>query len=97
MAITASNRTEKLDLRLTPAAKRALYAAAAADHRSVSEFVLDSALARAEETLAMRRHFGIQAEKWEAFMVALDAPPRELPRVEKLFDGPSVFESGEGL
>ena len=92
----STTRTEKLDLRLTPAAKRALHAAAAADRRSVSEFVLDSALARAEETLAMRRHFGLDAEKWKAFMLALDAPPRGLPRVEKLFSRPSVFEGDPG-
>ena len=90
-----STRTEKLDLRLTPAAKLALAAAAAADRRSVSEFVLDSALARAEETLALRRHFGLDAEKWESFLTALDAPPRDLPRIEQLFSRPSVFEGGQ--
>ncbi len=88
-----STRSEKLDLRLTPAAKQALAAAAAADRRSVSEFVLDSALARAEETLAQRRHFGLTAEKWQAFMAALDAEPRALPRVDALFKRPSAFES----
>jgi uncharacterized protein (DUF1778 family) len=87
-----SNRTEKLDLRLTATAKQALAAAAVATRRSVSEFVLDSALARAEETLAMRRHFGLDAEKWGAFMTALDAPTRDLPRVKKLLKTPSVFE-----
>lgn len=89
-----STRTEKLDLRLTAGAKHALQAAAAATRRSVSEFVLDSALARAEETLATRRHFGLNAEKWEAFMTALDAEPRDLPRVETLFKSPSVFDGG---
>lgn len=89
-----STRTEKLDLRITPAAKLALAAAAAADNRSLSEFVLDSALTRAEETLAMRRHFGLNAEKWGAFMAALDADPRPLPGVEKLFSAPSPFEAG---
>lgn len=92
---TPSTRTEKLDLRLTATAKQALHAAATATRRSVSEFVLDSALARAEETLAMRRHFGLNAEKWGAFMTALDAEPRDLPRVKKLFKTSSVFEGGK--
>jgi uncharacterized protein (DUF1778 family) len=92
--MATTNRTEKLDLRLTLAAKQALMAAAAAERRSVSEFVLDSALARAEEMLAMRRHFGLDAEKWSEFMAALDAPARELPQVEALFAKPSVFEGG---
>ena len=88
-------RSEKLDLRLTLAAKRMLHAAAAAERRSVSEFVLDSALSRAEETLADRRFFGLAAERWEAFLAALDAPPRPLPRLERLFAEPSVFEGGD--
>ncbi len=91
-----TTRTEKLDLRLTAADKRALQAAAAAARRSVSEFVLDSALARAEETLADRNRFGLDAERWAAFLTALDAPLRDLPRVERLFAGPSLFEGGEG-
>lgn len=85
-------RSEKLDLRLTPVAKRTLYAAAAAAHRSVSDFVLESALTRAEETLADRRLFGLDAERWDAFMKALDAPPRPLPRLERLFGTASIFE-----
>src|SRR5260370_23774624 len=54
-------RNEKLDLRLTPSAKRTLRTAALAAHRSVSEFVLESALARAEETLPDRQRFGLRA------------------------------------
>ena len=54
-------RNEKLDLRLTPSAKRTLQVAASAMQRSVSEFVLESALARAEETLPDRRKFGLKA------------------------------------
>ena len=88
-------RSEKLDLRLTPTAKQLLYAAAAAERRSVSEFVLDSALNRAEETLADRRFFGLNAEQWEAFLAALDAPPRPLPCLERLLAEPSVFERSD--
>jgi uncharacterized protein (DUF1778 family) len=88
-------RSEKLDLRLTPAAKQLLCAAAAAERRSVSEFVLDSALSRAEETLADRRFFGLDAEQWQSFLAALDAPPHALPRLERLFAEPSLFEGGE--
>lgn len=85
-------RSEKLDLRLTPAAKQKLYTAAAAAHRSVSDFVLESALARADETLADRQHFGLDAEQWDAFMAALDAPPRRHERMERLLNEPSIFD-----
>lgn len=94
MAATAS-RTEKLDLRLTAEAKRVLQTAAAANRCSVSEFVLESALARAEEVLPDRRHFTLDAEQWAAFQAALDAPPRDLPRTRRLLNEPSVFDSSE--
>jgi uncharacterized protein (DUF1778 family) len=87
-------RNEKLDLRLTPAAKRTLQTAARAAHRSVSEFVLESALARAEETLPDRRHFGLSTEQWAAFQSALDAPSPAAPRLTRLLREPSVFERG---
>ena len=90
---TPATRSEKLDLRLTPAAKQMLHSAAASAHRSVSEFVLESALARAEEELADRRHFGLTAENWQAFLAALDAPPRRHARMERLLKEPGVFEA----
>lgn len=87
-------RNEKLDLRLTPSAKRALQIAAQVAHRSVSEFVLESALALAEETLPGRQKFGLNTEQWIAFQEALDAPPTPAPRLAKLLEEPSVFERG---
>jgi uncharacterized protein (DUF1778 family) len=51
--------TERIELRLTPAAKRVLQSAATAVRRSVSEFVLESALARRGDAAgsATLRHF----------------------------------------
>ena len=57
-----TNRTEKLDLRLSRAAKKTLQAAATAQRKSVSEFVLDIALSEAEERLADRRVFTLEAK-----------------------------------
>lgn len=90
---TRTTRSEKLDLRLTRNAKRALQAAAAASHRSVSEFVLQSALARADEALAERRAFGLNTAQWKAFLAALDAPPRPLPRLKRLLKEPGFFDA----
>ncbi len=90
--MSTAARSEKLDLRLTPQAKRRLYAAAQAEQRSVSEFVLQSALERAEETLADRRLFALTPAQWKKFQAALDAPPRALPRLERLLREPGVFD-----
>jgi uncharacterized protein (DUF1778 family) len=89
-----TTRSEKLDLRLSRQAKRTLKAAAAASRCSVSEFVLQSALARADETLADRRIFSLNAGQWKAFLAALDAPPRPLPRLERLLREPGFFDAG---
>ncbi|MGA2119076.1 MAG: DUF1778 domain-containing protein [Bryobacteraceae bacterium] len=89
-----ATRSEKLDLRITREAKLALQTAAAASHRSVSEFVLESALARADEALADRVTFRLNATQWKAFMAALDAPPRSLPRLERLLNEPGFFDAG---
>ena len=85
-------RSVKLDLRLTPEAKRTLQTAASATDRSVSEFVLESALARAMETLPDRQRFELDEGRWRAFLAALDAPPQPRPRLKRLLKKPSVFE-----
>ncbi len=92
MTTPRTNRTEKLDLRLSRSAKQTLQAAAKAARKSVSEFVLDTALSEAEERLADRTIFMLDAERWAAFVAALDAPPRRNPRLERLFREPSVFD-----
>lgn len=89
---TKELRSENLDLRLTLAAKHLLQDAARASKRSVSEFVLESALARADETLPDRQRFGLNAEQWAEFKAALDAPVQPIPRLEKLLREPGVFE-----
>ncbi|MBM5793450.1 MAG: DUF1778 domain-containing protein [Cyanobacteria bacterium K_DeepCast_0m_m1_088] len=85
-------RSEKLDLRLTPAAKQTLQRAAAAAQRSVTDFVLDSALASASETLADRTQFLLDPERWEAFLAALDASPQPQLRLKQLLQEPGVFD-----
>jgi uncharacterized protein (DUF1778 family) len=88
-----ATRTEKLDLRLTREAKRALQAAASSQ-RSVSEFVLESALARADEALADRGEFRLDAKQRKAFLAALDAPVRPLPNLKRLLKESSAFDAG---
>lgn len=87
-----SKRTDRIDLRVHPDAKEALQAAAALRHKSVSEFILDSALGAADEILADRRYFGLNAEQWQAFQAALDTPPKSLPRIKRLMQEPGIFD-----
>jgi uncharacterized protein (DUF1778 family) len=77
---TRTNRTERLDLHLTAQAKRALQSAAEASHKTLNDFVLESALARAHSVLAERQVFRLNAERWAAFLAALDAQAEAAPR-----------------
>lgn len=86
-------RTEKLDLRLSSAAKRRLEAAASVASRSLSAFVLESALSHADHTLADRRSFVLSKAKWSAFQRALDAPTRSLPRLQRVLTEPGFFDA----
>ena len=88
-------RSEKLDLRLTPEAKQTLQWAAAVAKRSVTDFVLESALASAAETLADRQSFQLDPEQWQAFVPAIDAPPKVHPRLARLLKQPSVLEQAQ--
>ena len=85
-------RSEKIDLRVTLSVKQKLYRAAAAARCSVSEFVLESALSHADETLSDRQHFGLNAQQWQSFMDALDAPARSHPRLKRLLNEPNLFD-----
>jgi uncharacterized protein (DUF1778 family) len=84
MTDTAEPKSERVDLRMTPAAKRTLQRAAAISNKTMSEFLLHSSLSAAFDTLADRRVFQLDEAQWAAFLVALDTPPRDNPRLRKL-------------
>lgn len=85
-------KSERIDIRTTPTAKAILQQAAASVHKSVSEFLLDSGLSKATETLADQRLFVLNDEQWETFKKALDGPSEERPQLKKLLQTPSVFD-----
>jgi uncharacterized protein (DUF1778 family) len=84
-------RSEKLNLGLTPGAKQTLQRAAAAQ-RSATDFLLESALASAAETLGDRQSFLLVPEQWQVFVAALDAPAQVHPRLARLLQEPSEVE-----
>ncbi|HEX5804422.1 MAG TPA: DUF1778 domain-containing protein [Azospira sp.] len=80
----SSTKTQRVDLRISPAAKQLIQAAAQSQDKTVSEFLIDSGLTSAAETLADRRLFVLDDARWAEFQAALDAPPRARPRLSKL-------------
>lgn len=83
---------ERVEFRTTAKAKHALQQAAAAVNKNISEFVRDSALRAAADTLSDRRRFALDGKTWRAFLLALEAPPKPRRRLKRLLQDPSPFE-----
>ena len=76
----AQAKTERLEVRLSPATKSLLSHAAQMRHTTVAEFLISSAVRAAEDVLVAPRVFEISTGKgWRTLMALLDAPPDEEP------------------
>ncbi|MDZ7784051.1 MAG: DUF1778 domain-containing protein [Halioglobus sp.] len=67
---------DRINLRLARVAKQKLERAASFEGQTVSKFVLNSALARAEETIQAHEKMHLNARESEAFFNALSKPVR---------------------
>jgi uncharacterized protein (DUF1778 family) len=86
-------RSERVDLRMTPSAKRTLLQAAAVQQKTLTEFLLDRGLQAAFETLAGRTTFVLDQARWDAFNEALDQPPGNNAALRTLLARRPVWES----
>lgn len=89
---TRAAKRARLDLRVSPEQKRLFEEAASATDRTMTEFVVQSAEAAAQEVLADRTRFVLAPEEWEAFSTAIDSEPRVMPRLAAFLTTPSVLE-----
>ena len=92
MTGSTESRSERVDLRMTPAAKRTLQRAAAVANKTLTEFLLDRGLTAAHETLADRRAFVLDKRQWSEFMARLDAPPADNLRLRALLARKPAWE-----
>ncbi|MDZ4797535.1 MAG: DUF1778 domain-containing protein [Bryobacteraceae bacterium] len=93
IAANSQTRTKRLNLRATPKQEHLIRVAAERQGINFTDFILDSACEKAEQALADQTRFVINEEQWALFMKALDAPPRVIPQIQRLFSEPSVAES----
>ena len=90
--MASENRSERVDLRMTPSAKQTLQRAAAMANKTLTEFLLDSGMDAAYDTLADRRVLMLNEEQWAAFAAVLDAPPADNPRLRALLARKPAWE-----
>lgn len=85
--------TERFNLRATPEQVAKIRAAVEiGNERSLTDYILTSALTIADQRLMDRTRLNFDARAYDAFLKALEAPPRDLPRLRRLLSEPSVLE-----
>ncbi len=85
-------RDTKVQLRMRPLQKDVIARAANLKQTTLTNFMVEQAFQAAQQILADQVHFYLSDEKWKKFCAALDAPPKDLPRLRKLLTRPSVFD-----
>lgn len=74
MNVATDAKQERINLRLKHSAKMALERAASFEGKTVSNFILTSALAHAEKTIHAHEAMSLNSQDAKAFFHALDKP-----------------------
>jgi uncharacterized protein (DUF1778 family) len=82
--ITATRRSQRINLRVDSEADELLRAAARLERKSLSAFMVESALNRAHEVLDAERRLEIRAEEFDRIVDELDRPGRVITPLMKL-------------
>lgn len=88
----AAGRDLRLGFRVTERERSLLREASRTEGMTVSEFVLRHATRAAEQVLADRRTFSIPPERWDAFVAALDGPPKNVTGLRDLVRETTVLD-----
>jgi len=70
-----ARRSERINLRVEPEADELLRAAARAQHKSLSAFMVESALERAQQVMDAERRIVLQAEEFDRIVEELERRP----------------------
>ena len=87
-AETRSSREARINVRASARQEQIIKAAAAATDKTVTEFVLGTAVTQAEKVLADRRYFLADDEQWAALDELLSRP---VPKLAALLAAPDFF------
>jgi uncharacterized protein (DUF1778 family) len=85
VASSPSARSARLGLRATPEQEAVLRRAAEVSHKSLTDFILDSACLAAEQTLLDQRLFMVSGGQYQALMDLLDRPEQPNAGLTDLF------------
>jgi uncharacterized protein (DUF1778 family) len=89
---TKTPRDQRLNIRASAQQQQLIRRAAEATDRTVTDFILGSALESAERVLADRKWFVASDEQWTEFHALLDAPLEPMPKLRRLLERESPFD-----
>lgn len=90
-----AQRRERLSLRTSAHQTQLIRNAAAAVDKTVTDFVLESAMSSAERVLTDRTWFVLSAPVWDDLQTLLDAPVERTPKLAALLGEPTVFDASD--
>jgi uncharacterized protein (DUF1778 family) len=85
-------RSARLGVRATPDQERILRQAAEAAHKSLTDFILESACQAAEQTLIDQRLFVVSGDQAQSLMELLERPAQDNAGLRDLFSHPEPWE-----
>ena len=91
-SISRTSRSARLGLRATPEQEAILRRAADIAHKSLTDFILDSACHAAEQTLLDQRLFIVSGEQYQDLLDMLDQPAQDNKGLQDLFSHTAPWE-----
>ena len=89
---TTTARSARLGLRATTEQEAVLRRAAQVAHKSLTDYILDSACLAAEQTLLDQRLFMVTGSQYQALLDLLDRPAQENEGLARLFSRPAPWD-----
>lgn len=89
---TSAPRSARLGLRATPEQEAVLRRAADVAHKSLTDFILDSACQAAEQTLLDQRLFMVSGSQYQVLMDLLEQPEQANEGLRDLFSRKAPWE-----
>ncbi|ELI8126408.1 DUF1778 domain-containing protein [Yersinia enterocolitica] len=90
---TSATKTARFGLRATQQQEAVLRRAADVAHKSMTDFILDSAYQAAEQTLLDQRLFVVSGSQSQALLDLLDRPAQDNAGLKDLFSRPAPWSS----
>lgn len=84
-------KEEKIDIRIAREEKELINKAASIQSKSISGFVLETSIERAQEILSNQTEFHFDENRFRSFVEELNSEPQIIPEIQKIMKKESLF------